>query len=519
MYQPARDDPALQLIRDGARKGVFAGAILCGSREGFVRYHHAAGHSTMTPVPLELSASALVDVASLTKPVATTTAVMLLVDSGDLDLDDPACRYLPILKKYGKERVTIRQLLNHSSGLPAWAALYNEILSGRRNGEGPAPGAESLSYVITRISQTSPVAAPGHRSLYSDLGFILLGAIVERLAETPLDRLCKEHVFDPLGMNSTFFINLTDEEGRRDLLRGRQVMATEECPWRGRLIVGEVDDENAHAMGGIAGHAGLFSTASDIHRFGSTMLACSRGESSFLPAPLVREFWRPQGNAQDSDGPSTWALGWDTPSEANSQAGRLFSRNGIGHLGYTGCSLWIDRDSAIVVVLLSNRIHPARGNDEIRRFRPLLHDTVYGVISRPIPLPPPSARLGPAPTRLVLGPPQLRPPVLTDSESLTITAKAVTDDGSGDRVPPSAPTADPKQPPDRPPGKGREAPAPTSQPTEGDPSPDGSAPPQGPDSGSASSSEAEARDGAPSKAEEMEKPDRMGSKPAANGDE
>ncbi|MEM1010536.1 MAG: serine hydrolase, partial [Myxococcota bacterium] len=189
----------------------------------------------------------------------------------------------------------------------------------------------------------------------------------------------------PLGMEDTFFLPLTQTQLRKRRLRGRQVVATEECMWRKRLLVGEVHDENCHAMGGVAGHAGLFSTAADLHRFGYTLLRCWQDRDSFFPTPLLREFW------QRSDGDSTWGLGWDTPSVQGSSAGQLFSRKSVGHLAFTGCSMWIDVESSIVCILLSNRVYFSRKNQKLKAFRPRLHDAVYGLITPSVSLSAPEA--------------------------------------------------------------------------------------------------------------------------------
>jgi serine-type D-Ala-D-Ala carboxypeptidase len=179
-----------------------------------------------------------------------------------------------------------------------------------------------------------------------------------------------------LGLHSTAFMNL-------ELMRLRKLQPvpecfapTERCAWRKRIICGEVHDDNAYAMGGVAGHAGLFSTVDDIDRLVSVLLACYRGEHAFLPTPLMRDCWTQQNSVPGS----TWALGWDTPSPKRSSTGGLFSPHSVGHLGFTGASLWIDLDRQIHVILLSNRVHPSRDNDKIQAFRPVLHDTIMQTV-------------------------------------------------------------------------------------------------------------------------------------------
>jgi CubicO group peptidase (beta-lactamase class C family) len=319
---------------------------------------------------------------------------MLLIDSGDLELDDPIGRFLPVFEGTPKADITVRHLLNHCSGFPAHIKFYEQLEELRAQGEGPPKGPASVDWVLQQIAEmdTEP---PGTKSVYSDLGFITLGRLVEKVTSQPLQDFCEEQIFRPLGMEDTFYLPSWKPEKRRKRLAGRQIVVTEMCPWRKKLMIAEVHDENCYSFGGVAGHAGLFSTAEDIHRFALTLWRCSRGMDNFFQASLVQEFWRKQEIVPGS----TWALGWDTPSEQNSQVGHLFSRHGVGHLGFTGCSLWIDRDDHILAVFLSNRVHPTRENTDIRRFRPLLHNTLYGMLTEPAPLQPP-VEMGRAPELL-----------------------------------------------------------------------------------------------------------------------
>ncbi|MGH7961648.1 MAG: serine hydrolase, partial [Candidatus Binatia bacterium] len=179
-----------------------------------------------------------------------------------------------------------------------------------------------------------------------------------------------------LGLQTTAFVDL-EMMRRRKLQPVPEMFApTEQCPWRKRLLCGEVHDDNAYAMGGVAGHAGLFSTVDDVNQLVSCLLACYRGESTWLPSALVREFW----TRDDRVPGSTWALGWDTPSPHGSSAGEFFSPHSIGHLGFTGASLWIDLDRQVQVIVLSNRVHPRRDNEKIKAFRPVLHDAIMRVV-------------------------------------------------------------------------------------------------------------------------------------------
>ena len=201
---------------------------------------------------------------------------------------------------------------------------------------------------------------------------MLLAEIVEQISGRTLDRFCQERIFQPLGLESTFFVDLTQMWGRRGRPNQEKTAATENCSWRRRVLCGEVHDENAYAMGGVAGHAGLFSTAMDLHRFIAQLGKCYEGKSDYLPQTIVKEFLTRDKTVQGS----TYALGWDTPSSKDSTSGDLFSPFSVGHLGFTGVSLWWDLEKRCHIILLTNRIHPSRNNNKIRDFRPAIHDLI-----------------------------------------------------------------------------------------------------------------------------------------------
>jgi len=319
---------------------------------------------------------------------------MRAVAAGTLALDAPLARYVPefVAGAAGPDResVTVRRLLSHASGLPAHRRFYERVAH-----------APSARFAIALGAAHEPLGySPGSRSVYSDLGFILLGWLLERAAGARLDVQAHAAVFAPLGLASTTFVNLADSEARAHLLSTHSVAATERCPVRGRVVLGEVHDLNAYAMGGIAGHAGLFSTAADLGRIAGALGAAWRGDAApsapsaphatgqaAVPAAagaaiverdVVREFWRPAGVPG-----STWRLGWDGPAPGGrgSQAGERLSRAAVGHLGYTGCSLWIDPERARWIVVLTNRVHPAVENDgRFPAFRPALNDALVAAL-------------------------------------------------------------------------------------------------------------------------------------------
>jgi CubicO group peptidase (beta-lactamase class C family) len=299
--------------------------------------------------------------------LATTTAVMLLVEQGVLALDDPAAKWLPHFGEREKEGVTLRHLLTHSSGLHPWRGFHETLLEReRKKGERWIGTPAAKGWILESICRSAPVHAPGTAAVYGDLDFIALGAVVEAASGQPLDVFCRERIFAPLGMTETRFLREPASEAER-----RRFAATENCPWRGRIVWGEVHDPNAAAMGGVAGHAGLFAPADDVMRFASALLDVWHGRSAFVPRERLVEFATRQNLPAGSD----WALGWDTPTPGSSSSGRYFSSQSIGHLGFTGTSLWIDLDAEAAVVMLTNRIHLVAKRSKFT-LRAEIHDLV-----------------------------------------------------------------------------------------------------------------------------------------------
>jgi CubicO group peptidase (beta-lactamase class C family) len=319
-------------------------------REGeWLEHTSVRGLAVTRPERIPMARETIFDLASLTKVLATTTAVMLLLDESRIALDDPVAKWLPHFAERDKERVTLRHLLTHSSGLHPWRGFHETLLEReRKKGERWIGTPAARDFVLESICRSAPVHEPGTAAVYGDLDFIVLGAVVEAVAGQPLDGFCRERVFAPLGMHDTGFLREPASEAER-----RRFAATENCPWRGRIVWGEVHDPNAAAMGGVAGHAGLFAPADDVLRFGQAVLDVWHGRSDALPRERLVEFATRQNLPPGSD----WALGWDTPSAGGSSSGQHFSPRSIGHLGFTGTSLWIDLDAQAVVVMLTNRIH------------------------------------------------------------------------------------------------------------------------------------------------------------------
>ncbi|MCZ6489735.1 MAG: serine hydrolase [Acidobacteria bacterium] len=356
---------ALEILNTAVRQRAFPGAVLAVGHEGKLAVLPAGRLDYLEDSP-PATAETIYDLASLTKPVATTTAAMILADRGMLRLDRLVADYLPdFLQPFvtsvdplydARNEVTVRHLLAHTSGLPAYEQFFLR--------------AREKSHVLEEALALPLEDAPGRKTLYSDPGFILLGEIVERVSEKKLDEWCQKEIFEPLRMQDTCFNPAQD--------RWQRIAPTElEESFRNRLIRGEVQDENAWVMGGVAGHAGLFGTVGDMASFCRMMLQEGKTNGSQLvQAATIREFTQAvhvaEGAMQEASGRG---LGWDKPSEPSS-SGRYFSRRSYGHLGFTGTSLWIDPQKALFVILLTNRVHPSRSNEAIRQVRPAVHDAV-----------------------------------------------------------------------------------------------------------------------------------------------
>lgn len=347
-----RVDRALDKAIDGSE---MPGAVVLASmrREGELLEHASVrGLAVVRPERIPMARETIFDLASLTKVVATTTLLMGLVHEGQVALDDPVAKHLAHFGERDKDRVTIRHLLTHSSGLKPWRAFHEALLEReRKKGDAILGTPEGKTWVIESICRSALVHQPGTAAVYGDLDMIVLGALIEAVVGQPLEDACTERVFRPLGLQQTGFTPLAGADAPEALRRG--IAATENCSWRGRILWGEVHDPNASAMGGVAGHAGLFAPADDLLRFGQAILDVWHGRSDVLPRETLQAFCTRQDLPENSD----WALGWDTPSEGASSTGSHFSRNSIGHLGFTGTSLWIDLDAECVVVMLTNRVH------------------------------------------------------------------------------------------------------------------------------------------------------------------
>lgn len=363
---------AFAVLRDAIEARAFPGAVAAVSFEGELVALQGVGQFTYDASSPVVLADTIYDLASVTKVVATTAAAMILYERGRLRLEMPLVEVVPEFAEGAKEKthirqnradvghlgdqrkegeqrrqVTLRMLLTHSSGLPGYVRLFEQ-----------AQGREAM----LRAACSVPLeAAPGTRAEYSDIGFILLGEALQRLAGEPLDQFCQREVFAPLGMARTGFCPPAE-------LR-KQIPPTEDdLSYRHRVIQGEVQDENASAMGGVAGHAGVFAPAADVMRFAQCMM---NGGAPILRPETVALFTQRDSSISGT----SRALGWDKPSQP-SQSGKYFSSRAFGHLGYAGTSLWIDPERQLAIVLLTNRTWPDRGCQLIKQVRPRFHDSV-----------------------------------------------------------------------------------------------------------------------------------------------
>lgn len=340
-----------RLVEGHVASGCYPGAVLLIARRGLVAYRAAFGYRAVYPEREEMTLDTIFDMASLTKVVATTPLILRLAEEGLLALDDPVSTYIPAFTGGGKDRVTLRHLLTHTSGLPAHIHLYSTLAS-----PDEVPG---------YIARLPLEYEPGTKVVYSDLGFILLGHIAEKVYGAPLDEAARRLVFEPLGMRDTTFNPPAEARAR--------AAATEYVPGIG-FLRGVVHDENARFMGGVSGHAGLFSTADDLAVYAQTWLnGGSYGGARLLSPATVAEATRPQTEGLNA----RRGLGWQLRGPGTS-CGDFFSMEAYGHTGFTGTSLWIDPRYQLAVVFLTNRVHPTREKRCHLRARRLVHNVVAG---------------------------------------------------------------------------------------------------------------------------------------------
>ncbi len=396
-----------RLFNEALSRRVFSAASLLIGAPDAILYEKTWGYTQWGGSLVDFQTQ--FDLASLTKPLCTTALSMTAIHGNKVDLDDTLTRFLPSAGlSPEKRRITLRHILSHSSGFPAYIPFFRDLIT--------LPSRERSAALRARILSTPLQSAPGKTSCYSDLGFILLGMVLEEIFDAPLLELYSRwneamaqtsahHPlpgFAPSGFPHFWPLTVSadpmsrpkaschsgtwndDREAASSYLSTQRkptegqdltaFAATEYCPWRKRLLRGEVHDENAYTLGGIAGHAGLFGTARQVFHQLSLLWRIYLGRIS--AGPCSRETVQTYWTRSDTPSHGTWALGFDTPNAVHSSAGDFFSAGSVGHLGFTGTSFWLDLEKEIVVILLTNRVYPSRQNDRLRVFRPLLHNLI-----------------------------------------------------------------------------------------------------------------------------------------------
>ncbi len=353
----ALDAALTPLLREAVAAGTTPGAqvaVRIGDRVSWV----ITEGSTDYEGGLSVTPDTLYDLASLTKPFSALAAVRL-AQRARLALDEPVGALWPGRFRPAIAALTLDALLSHRAGLLAWVDAHHAIALD----ECGSPGARAR---VLDVVDTTPVGASG-AAVYSDLGYILAGEAMAQREGVSIDALVRREVIEPLSLPTAH------ARGVGERWRDASVAPTERCPWRGRVVQGEVHDENAYALGGVAGHAGLFGTAADVATLGRRCLDALGGRSAWLTADAMTAMIAPR------DG-GTHRLGWDGVSTGASSSGRYFGPRSFGHLGFTGTSLWCDPDRDTVVALITNRVHPSRANAGIRALRPRVHDAIIPLL-------------------------------------------------------------------------------------------------------------------------------------------
>ncbi|HEX7476255.1 MAG TPA: serine hydrolase domain-containing protein [Polyangiales bacterium] len=357
---------ASRLMDAGVAGQAFPGGVACVNwRDGdqVLSVDVAAGKLRMGET--EVRPSTPYDLASLTKPIVATAALRL-VAAGKLSLDVRTDSVVTDVRGGVGGLATLEMLLTHRSGLADWGGLYLDVPHD--------PGTAAARRWILSEASRRPAEGEVKGPLYSDLGYLIAGEVIARTAGEKLDRVISREVTDPLGISSELFFPAALAPDRRAQMV-REAAPTEWCEWRGRLIRGEVHDENCAAFGGVAGNAGLFGTARAVATFCRAVLDSVLGRGDFLPQKLIEDALKP------IEGTSL-RLGWDGKSADSSSAGRRMSARTFGHLGFTGTSMWCDPERDLVIVLLTNRVHPSRANERIKGFRPGFHDGLLAALGK-----------------------------------------------------------------------------------------------------------------------------------------
>jgi CubicO group peptidase (beta-lactamase class C family) len=345
-----------KVVETAINDRAFPGAVVLVWQDGKILFEKGFGNYTYDSKSPKVSAETIYDLASVTKVVATTTAAMICYDRKLFSLDDKVAKYIPEFSINGKKDISIKNLLLHNTGLPAWKKFYGRNLG--------------YDEVLKEIYSSELEYKTGENTVYSDLGIITLGKIIENVTGKSLDKYCSDEIFIPLKMSSTFY-------NPNDSIKKLCAPTETDNYWRMKTLQGEVHDETSAMLNGVAGHAGLFSTSEDISKLMSVLISKGKlDQKDFIKQSTVELFTRRYSSE------STRALGWDTKSDSGSSSGKYFSKNSFGHTGYTGTSIWADPERKLFVIFLTNRVHPTRENTKILKVRPQLHNAVIKCLEK-----------------------------------------------------------------------------------------------------------------------------------------
>lgn len=353
-------DPITLKMESGIEDNTFPGAVLLCAKDKDVLYHRAFGLADIYQNRL-MNTQCIFDLASLTKPFATAISIAKMIEKGRLELKQPVSEFLYEFKGTDKSGLTIDMCLRHTTGLPPFKEYYHKLITYRN---------DRKNRLFEMILKEPLLNDPGTVQDYSDIGFMILGRVVEYLTRMPINQYVLKHIYAPLGINHLFYIPIKDKDKMMSEY-GDLIVSTQKCPWRKKLMIGETDDDNTWAVGGVDGHAGLFGNTSSLFVICYELLKALKNQTNRLIDPQIFKQMVVHKNNHDM------VAGFDTPAKVNSSAGKYFSSSSIGHLGFTGTSFWIDPVTGLIVILLTNRVHPSRANERIKKFRPELHDLIY----------------------------------------------------------------------------------------------------------------------------------------------
>lgn len=353
-------------------------AAACVASVGRNVFHRGVYGNPSTPPPVrKVGMDVLFDLGALSKPLGAGLAALWLTSKNRIDLNASVGKTIPELRNERFAKITIDMLLDHTSGLPAARSFWQDLADeeSKRHESARLLGTDkALPWFKQRLADTVLEAEPGHKTVESDVGFMALGFILESLVGQPLDVFLEREIYRPLGVaEDLFFVRQADVRRRQRLAR-RVFAATEDCAWRKKVMVGEVCDANAWAMGGVAGHAGLFGTVDAVWQLVAALWESYKGDNRSFLGGTVKRFWTRSRRVAGT----TRTLAWDTPTVNNSAAGKRFSQSSVGHLGGTGCSIWIDLSTDIIGVVLTNAAHPSlTGKAEaLAKLRPRAYEII-----------------------------------------------------------------------------------------------------------------------------------------------